>query len=376
MTARHYLDSASAAPLRPVAREAIRRSLDLPNADPSRLHEEALEVRAHLEHGREIVASFVHSRTSEVVFTSSATEAIVMTVRGALAKGGPGTVVIGTAIEHSAVRDAAGDDFRAVPVSPEGLVDPEAFELLLEREPLIALAACQLGNHEMGAVQPVDKIASLCRSHGVMLLVDAAQAAPWMPINFLEMDADFMAISGPKVGGPPGSGALVIRRGKRIPPLLVGGAQERGRRAGLENTPAILGLAAACEELEATLSHEAAAALTLTDRLRHGLAAVEGLEIFGPRNRTDRLPHLVCCGIAGIEPQAVLLGLDRRGIAAHSGSACASEDLEPSPVLAAMGVDAHRSLRFSVHAASTTDDIDAVLDALPPILGSLRSLAG
>ncbi len=353
----------------------MMEALDLPNADPSRLHAEALEVRAHLEHGREIVASFVHSRASEVVFTASATEAITMAVRGALTRGGPGTVVIGTAVEHSAVREAAGDSFRSVPVSPEGLVDVEAFKALLEREPLIALAACQLGNHEMGAVQPIATIAGLCSSHGVMLLVDAAQAAPWMPINFLSMGADFLAISGPKLGGPPGSGALVIRRGRRIPALLAGGAQERGRRAGLENTPAVLGLAAACEELAATKTVEVSNAEALTDRLRNGLAALDGVEIFGPRHAAHRLPHLVCCGITGIEPQAVLLQLDRQGIAAHSGSACASEDLEPSPVLAAMGLDAHRSLRFSVHAETTSDDIDAVLDSLPPIVSSLRSLA-
>jgi cysteine desulfurase len=374
VTARHYLDSASSAPLRAVARDAMRQALDLPLADPSRLHAEALEVRAHLEHGRDIVASFVHSRASEVVFTASASEAITMAVRGALTKGGPGAVVVGTGVEHSAVREAAGESYRSVPVSPEGLVDSEAFKALLEHEPLVALAACQLGNHEMGAVQPIDTIAELCSSRGVMLLVDAAQAAPWMPINFGSMGADFLAISGPKLGGPPGSGALLIRRGTRIPALLVGGAQERGRRAGLENTPAVLGFAAACEELDATQHREITNAVTLTDRLRHGLASLAGVELFGPRQHARRLPHLVCCGITGIEPQAVLLELDRRGIAAHSGSACASEGLEPSPVLAAMGVDAHRSLRFSVHGSSTADDVDAVLVSLPPILGSLGSL--
>ncbi|MFW2381347.1 MAG: cysteine desulfurase family protein, partial [Acidimicrobiales bacterium] len=363
MTNRHYLDSASSAPLRSVAREAVRQGLALPNADPSRLHSEALEVRAHLEHAREQVASFLHSRASEVVFTSSATEAIATTVRGALTKGGPGTVVVGTAVEHSAVREAAGDHFRSVPVSQDGLVDLGAFADLLDREPLIALAACQLGNHEMGAIQPIAEVASLCASHGVMLLVDAAQAAPWMPIHFLTSGADFLAVSGPKLGAPPGTGALIVRRGKRIPPLLAGGAQERGRRAGMENTPGLLGLGAACEELEQTHEQEHASARDLTDRLREGLAALEGVTINGPSDPDRRLPHLVCCGIARVEPQAVLLELDRRGIAAHSGSACASEDLEPSPVLTAMGVDAHRSLRFSVHARSTVEDIDAVLDA-------------
>jgi cysteine desulfurase len=354
----------------------MREALELPSADPSRLHSEALEVRAHLEHARETVAGFVGCRPSEVVFMSSATEAIATTVRGARAKRGPESVVIGPAVEHSAVREAAGEHFRPVPVSRDGLLDVDAFLALLEQEPLIALVACQLGNHEMGAVQPIAEIAAQCNKRRLMLLVDAAQAAPWMPIDFGSMGADFLAISGPKLGGPPGSGALLVRRGKRIPPLLVGGAQERGRRAGLENTPAALGFAAACQELESNQPVEIADAGSYTDRLRRGLAAIEGVEIFGPRDRAHRLPHLVCAGIAQIEPQAVLLELDRRGIAAHSGSACASEDLEPSPVLAAMGLDAHRSLRFSVHAETTPEDIDAVLAALPPILTSLRTLAG
>ncbi len=372
---RRNLDSASAAPLRDSARQAMVAALELPSADPSRLHSEAMEVRAHLEHAREIVASFIGSRSSEVIFTSSASEAIAMTIRGALAKGGPGTVVVGSAVEHSAVRESAGEDFRSVPVDSQGIVDVDAFEAMLESEPLIALAACQWGNHEMGAIQPIEAIAERCAAHGVMLLVDAAQAAPWLRINFLSSGADFMALSGPKLGGPPGTGALVVKRGKRIPPMVVGGAQERGRRAGLENTPSMMGLAAACEELEESLDSEITAALALTDRLRTGLTAIDGITIFGPDEPDDRLPHLVCCGIEGIEPQAVLLGLDQRGISAHSGSACAAEDIQPSPVLEAMGVDAARSLRFSVHANSTADDIDAVLTELPQIVSDLRALA-
>ena len=223
----------------------MTEALGLPNADPSRLHSEALEVRAHLEHARDLVASFIGSRASEVVFTASATEAIATAVRGALSKGGPGTVVVGSAVEHSAVRDTAGENFRSVQVDSDGVIDLDAFERMLDTEPLIALAACQLGNHEVGTVQPIKQVAALCASHGVMLLVDAAQAAPWVPLSFLELGVDFLAVSGPKLGGPPGTGALIVKRGKRVPPLLSGGSQERGRRAGLENAPAIMGFAAA-----------------------------------------------------------------------------------------------------------------------------------
>jgi len=354
----------------------MAQGLQLPAADPSRLHSEALEVRGHLEHARETVASFIGSRSSEVVFTSSATEAIALAVRGALGKGGPGTVVIGTAVEHSAVRDSAGEDFRAAPVDGHGIVDLAAFERLLDSEPLIALAACQLGNHEMGAVQPVREIADMCSAHGVLLLVDAAQAAPWLPLQFLSSGADLLALSGPKLGGPPGTGALVVKRGKRLPPLLVGGAQERGRRAGLENTPAVLGMAAACAEMEQNQTREIERAVELTNQLRDGLNEIDGVRIYGPSIPSQRLPHLVCCGIDGVEPQAVLLELDRAGIAAHSGSACASEDLEPSPVLEAMGIDAHNSLRFSVNALVSDDDIARTVIVLAQAIRRLRQLSG
>jgi cysteine desulfurase len=317
----------------------------------------------------------VHCRSSEVVFTASATEAIATVVRGSLATAGPDAEVIGTAVEHSAVRLSAGDVFRPIAVDVGGLIDPAHLAHKLDSGSApVALVACQLGNHEMGAIQDVGAVASICAERGVRLLVDAAQAAPWHRIDFATLGATFLAISGPKLGAPPGTGALIVKRGARVPPFLVGGDQERGRRAGLENTPAIIGLAAACHQLSSSLGAEIESARRLTDRLRRGLVELDTVSVFGPVEPSDRLPHLVCCGIGGIEPQAVLLGLDRAGIAAHSGSACASEGLEPSPVLAAMGVDADRSLRLSVHAGSADDDIDAVLAALPPILESLRSL--
>lgn len=372
---RHYLDGASCAPLRASARLAMVEALDLPTADPGRLHTEALEVRAHLEEARRQVAGFLGARPSEIVFTASASEAIAMAVRGSLARSGPGAVVLGTAVEHSAVRLSAGEAFVPVPVDRYGRVDPGEFaEALRSAGDRVALAACQLGNHEMGAVQAAGAVAAMCADLGVPCLIDAAQAAAWLPLDCSSLAVDFVAISGPKLGGPLGTGALVVRRGRRVPPLVVGGEQERGRRAGLENVPALLGLAAACSELAASQEHEAATVAGMTDRLRRGLSQVPEIEIYGPPHAEQRLPHLVCCGIAGIEPQAVLLELDRAGVAAHSGSACAGEEIEPSPVLAAMGVDAHRSLRLSLHHRSTPGDIDALVGALPGIIERLLSL--
>ena len=205
---------------------------------------------------------------------------------------------------------------------------------------------------------------------GVLVHVDAAQAVGRVPISFDELGADLMSVSAHKMGGPGGIGALLVRRGLRLRPLLVGSDQERARRAGFENVLGIIGWGAAAGE-EVSASRQ----LQLSQRVLDGVAGLEGVQQYGDPSPDGRLPHIVCLGIDGIEPQAVLLGLDQAGIAVHSGSACASEDLQPSPVLEAMGVDAHRSLRVSVGWDTTDADIDAFLDALPAVIGRLRRLS-
>jgi len=231
----------------------------------------------------------------------------------------------------------------------------------------------QWGNHETGTTQPVEDVIVGCRERGVLVHVDAAQAAGHVPIDALALGADLMSVSAHKFGGPLGVGALVVRRGLRLDPLLLGGDQERARRAGIENVPAIVGFGVAAAALDGDrLSAERATAYRSSERLLHGVTALDGVRAYGDPD--DRLPHITCFGFDDIEPQAVLLGLDRAGVAAHSGSACSSASLEPSPVLAAMGVDAHRSLRLSVGWSTTDADIDAALAALPPILTDLRAL--
>jgi cysteine desulfurase len=203
--------------------------------------------------------------------------------------------------------------------------------------------------------------------------VDAAMAAGHVPIDFAELDADLLSVSAHKLGGPPGVGALLVRRGLRIRPMLVGGDQERARRAGLEPVALLAGFGAAAEALaDGGVAREGAEQRRLTQRLFDAVPSLDGVTAYG--DPLDRLSHLVCLGVAGVEPQAVLLDLDRAGVAAHSGSSCSSESLEPSPVLEAMGVDAHHSLRLSVGWSSTDADVDAALDALPGILARLRAL--
>jgi cysteine desulfurase len=211
-----------------------------------------------------------------------------------------------------------------------------------------------------------------CRERGVLVHVDAAQAGGRVPVDFGALGADLMSVSAHKFGGPQGVGALLVRRGLRLRPLLVGGEQERARRAGMENVAAIAGFGAVASTMQqpGRLDIEASAARTQTARVLQEMP--DGVVTYGDPD--ERLPHIVCLGVEGVEAEAVLLGLDQAGIAAHSGSACSSESLEPSPVLEAMGVDAERSLRVSVGWSTTDADIDAFVRSFPDVVARLRAL--
>jgi cysteine desulfurase len=379
---RHYLDHASTSSLRPEARDAMVHWLHEHAGDPGRIHREGLTTRAAVEEAREQVAALFGARPREVVFTSGATESIAAAVHGAAAwwteRHGTSPTMVVPRIEHSAVREASRRAAHVVWVGVDGRGRVDLDELLATIGPDTAIVHLQWANHEVGTRQPVHEVVAACRERDVLVHVDAASAAGRDPIDFGALGADLLSISAHKLGGPPGVGALLVRRGLRLPPLLLGGEQERARRAGMENVPAVAGFGAACDALTGSLTSEAATADRLTRRVLDAVArgvdaGLGDLTVYGDPD--DRVPHLVCLGVGGVEPQAVLLGLDQAGVAAHSGSACASEGLEPSPVLEAMGVDAHRSLRVSVGWDSTDDAIDALLSALPPVLARLRALA-
>lgn len=368
--ARHYLDHASTAPLRPEARDALVAALDQPAGDPGRVHQEGMAARVAVEEARQHVADLVGARPREVVFTSGATEAIAAAAWGAADRGGHQVV---TAVEHSAVPASAArhGEVTAVGVDALGRVDPDAVVAALR--PDTSVVHVQWGNHEVGTTQPVAEVVAAVRERGVLVHVDAAQAVGHVPVAFRDLGADLLSLSGHKLGGPAGTGALLVRRGLRLDPLLVGSDQERARRAGMEAVPALAGLGAAARALaDGRLAGEESEARRLTDRVLAGVADLDGVRVHG--DPVDRLPHIACLGFDDVEPQAVLLGLDRAGVACHSGSACSSESLEPSPTLAAMGVDALRSLRLSVGWSSTDADVDALLSALPEVLAGLRAL--
>jgi cysteine desulfurase len=371
---RVYLDHASTAPLRPAAFEAMVPFLREHFADPGRLHAEGRVTRVALENAREQVAALFGARPRELVFTSSGTEAVNTAVWGAAARAGPGSIVT-TAVEHSAVLDAcrrSAVDLTVVGVDRAGRFDPE--EVAAALRPDTVLVSVQLANHEVGTLQAASAVAVAARERGVLVHVDACAAAGHVPVAFAALDADLCSVTGHKFGGPKGAAALLIRRGLRLPPLVLGGTQERARRGGIEDVAAAVGFGAAAAELaDGALEAEAAAARRLTDHLVGALpAAVPGVEVYG--DPVDRLPHLVCLGLGGVEAEPVLLGLDQHGIAVHSGSSCSSEALEPSPVLRAMGVDADHSLRIAVGWTSSDADVDRLLAVMPTVVARLRAL--
>jgi cysteine desulfurase len=385
--ARAYLDHASTTPPRPEALAALTRWATLPTGDPGRVHQEGHVVRDALETARGQVAALVGVAGRQVVFTSGATEAVNAAVWGAT-RAAHGAPVLSAAVEHSAVREASARlaPTEEIAVDHAGRLEVDALRARLQdaSRPRPALVHCQWANHEVGTLQPVRDVVALCRVAGVTVHVDAAAACGHVPTDPAALEADLVSISAHKFGGVPGAGALIVRRGSRFEPLLVGGEQERGRRAGLEALPALLAFGAAAAALtggeeggtEMEMETEAATARRQIASVIDAALGVEGVDVVGPDGPEARLPHLVCFGVHGVEAEPVLIGLDRAGVAAHSGSACSSESIEPSPVLEAMGVDPSHSLRISVGWTTTDDDCDAFGAAFSRVVADLRALRG
>ncbi|MHB1775635.1 MAG: cysteine desulfurase family protein [Acidimicrobiales bacterium] len=376
---RHYLDHASTSPPRPGVADAMTGWAAGPVADPGRLHLEGRTVRSVLEEARASIAELLEVAPRQVVLTSGGTEAVNAAVWGATTAR-PGAPVVLADVEHSSVRDASrrSAPTRVVPVDRHGRLELDRVAAELDGDPPPALVHCQWANHEVGTTQPVAEVVALCRSRGVPVHVDAAAACGQCELGLADLDADLVSVSAHKLGGPPGVGALVVRRGLRLAPLLVGGSQERARRAGMENVPGALGFAAAAAALgggdRRHLRDGADRAARQVASLTAAALAVGGVHVVGDPDPAGRVPHIVCLAVDGVEAEAVLLGLDRAGVAAHSGSACSSESFEPSPDLGAMGADPGGSLRLSVGWSTTDDDLAAFAEAFPPVVAELRSL--
>ncbi|MDQ6929004.1 MAG: aminotransferase class V-fold PLP-dependent enzyme, partial [Actinomycetota bacterium] len=278
-------------------------------ADPGRVHTEGRIARAAVETAREQVAALVGCRPREVVFTSGATESVTAAVWGATERG---SHIVSSPVEHSAVREASARwEVTEVGVDHLGRVDPTEVAAAV-RPGATALVHIQLGNHEVATMQPAADVVVECHASGVLVHVDGAAAVGHVPVDFGVLGADLLSVSAHKFGGPQGTGALIVRRGLRLRPLFVGGAQERSRRAGMENVAGIVGFGAAAAAVD--VARESGRARTQTDRALAGALAVEGVVAYG--DVEHRLPHIICIGVGGVEAEAVLLGLDQAGVAA------------------------------------------------------------
>ncbi|NLT58788.1 MAG: cysteine desulfurase NifS [Clostridiales bacterium] len=334
-----------------------------------------------VEHARAQVAGALGAAPGEVFFTSGGTEADNWALKsGARLRSARGRHIISTAIEHHAVLHSLealaeeGFEVTLLPVDPDGLLRLEDLERALRDDTI--LVSCMFANNEIGTVQPVAEIGALCRARDILFHTDAVQAVGHLPIDVVAMNIDLLALSGHKFHAPKGVGALYVRRGIDLPPFVDGGKQERGRRAGTEAVPAIVGLGAAAELATAHFEREAARVAALRDRLLKGiLAQVPGARLNG--HPTRRLPGNLNLSFSGVEGPSLLALLDSRGICAAAGSACTAGASAPSHVLTAIGLDAQTaqgSLRLSFAGDSTEEDVDTLLELLPPLIARLRAL--
>ncbi|GAO01571.1 cysteine desulfurase family protein [Anaeromyxobacter sp. PSR-1] len=377
-----YLDHNAITPMRPEARAAVRDALEV-FGNPSSVHAAGRAARDLLDGARERVARAVGAAPAEIVFTSGATEAAALAIRGVLgaAPAGRRRLVV-TAVEHPCVLslaralERAGTPLTVVPVDRRGQVDPEAFRAALG--PDVALACAMRANNETGVVLPVPALAAAARDAGAPFFCDAVQAAGKIPLDVRALGADLVALTGQKFGGPRGAGVLWVAPGLPLAPVL-GGEQERGRRAGTENLPGIAGLAAALEAAVAAVAEEGPRLAALRDRLEAGLlAAVPRARVNGAG--APRLPGTLSITLEGCDAEALLMAMDLEGVCASAGSACHSGSTRPSGVLLALGLsdaDARATLRLSLGWTTTADDVDAALRIVPPLAARVRgAIAG
>jgi cysteine desulfurase len=354
-----YLDWNATGQLRPQAHAAMLAALEL-TGNPSSVHGAGRAARRLIEEARERVAALVGASPREVVFTSGGTEANMLALTPAL-----GDVLLVSAIEHPSVR--GGGRFAAVeeiPVTPQGVVDVPALEQRLagRARPLVSI---MLANNETGIIQPIAEVAERVHAAGGLLHVDAVQGPGRMACDFEALGADLMTLSGHKIGGPQGVGALVCREGLTVPPLITGGGQERGARAGTENVAAIAGFGAAAEAVAAGLGEEVPRLARLRDRFEAGLKALTPeAVVFG--SEVDRLPSTCLFAAPGVKAETAVIALDLEGVAVSSGAACSSGKVAPSHVLAAMGVDpalSRGAIRVSLGYSTIDRDVEFVLNA-------------
>ena len=380
---RIYLDHNATTPVDPVAAAAMMRALQDLFGNASSVHYYGQQAKAAIDDARSAVATLVGAEPAEMVFTSGGTEADNFAIRGvaeALELTGRKHLIT-SGIEHEAVLNSfkalakRGWRTTVLPLDGRGIVTPDRLRETITDD--TALVSIMHANNEIGTIQPIAELANIAHGHGALFHTDAVQSAGKIPVSVRTLGVDLLAVSAHKFYGPKGVGALWARRGVRLSPFLSGGKQERNRRAGTENVPGIVGMGVAAQHAMMKMEAEAERLSALRDRLESGiLASVPNTEVNGARDA--RVPNTTNISFDRIEAESLLIALDLEGVAVSTGSACSSGTLEPSHVLKAMGLSSHRaqnSIRFSLGASNTEEQIDHVISILPRIVTKLRSLS-
>lgn len=375
-----YLDNNATTPPTPEVAAAVSRALAEEFGNASSIHRYGQRAKAALDDARSEVAALIGAEPGDIIFTAGGTESDNLALRGVveLPDDAPSRRLVVSAIEHEAVINTARALSRRnvqvtiIPVDREGVVSPASVEGCLG--PDVALVSVMTANNETGVIQPIAEIARAAHAQGVLVHTDAVQAVGKIPVNVGELGVDLLSLTAHKFGGPKGAGALWIRRGTKLTSAMTGGRQERNRRAGTENVPAIVGLGVAARLARTRLPGDAARMTALRDHLERGIVdRIPGVVVNG--GGAPRVPNTANVSFDRVEAESLLIALDLEGIAVSTGSACSSGTLEPSHVLSAMGFPPRRvqgSLRFSLGPSTTIEEIDQVLDVLPKVVDRIR----
>ena len=379
---RVYFDHNATTPVDPAVVEVMTRVLREDFGNASSVHRFGQQAKAVLDEARSAVSTLIGADPSEVVFTSGGTEADNLAIRGAAEAAEPAgrRHLVASAIEHEAVLNTLkalarrGWRTTLVPVGQSGIVSPERVREAIADD--TALVSVMHANNELGTIQPIAEISAIAHERGALMHTDAVQSAGKIPVDVRALGVDLLAIASHKLNGPKGAGALWVKRGTRMLPILTGGKHERSRRAGTENVPAIAGFGTAVRLAASKMKAEGPRVAALRDRLETAvLREVPGTAVNGALE--VRVPNTTNISFDRVEAESLLIALDLEGVAVSTGSACSSGTLEPSHVLRAMGFPAHRtqnSLRFSLGMFSTDADVDRVIAVLPGLVEKLRKL--
>ena len=376
-----YLDNNATTQVAPEVLEAMLPYFHELYGNPSSMHSFGGQVMKQVRKAREQVAALLGASPEEIIFTSCGSESDNAAIRSALASYPDKKHIVTSRVEHPAVRalcaHLATQGYRVteLPVDGEGRLDMEQYRRALT--PDTAIVSLMWANNETGVIFPIEKAAEMARERGILFHTDAVQSVGKIPINLADMPIDMLSLSGHKLHAPKGIGVLYVRKGTKFSPFLIGGHQERGRRGGTEATPSIIGLGVAAELAQKKMDFENTFVKGLRDRLEDTiLKTVANTKVNG--DRANRLPNTTNISFEFVEGEGILLMMDEFGICASSGSACTSGSLQPSHVLRAMGIPftmAHGSIRFSLSVYNTDEEIDFVIEKLPPIIETLRSMS-